>query len=67
MKKSIFFCAALFACALGFQSCDKVDNPSGEPLEPTTAVIDNGSDLKDVIAKFAKEGVVTLPAGVELI
>jgi len=66
MKKSIFFCAALFACALGFQSCDKVDNPSGEPLEPTKAVIDNGSDLKDVIAKFAKDGVVTLPAGVEL-
>ena len=62
MKKSIFFCAALFACALGFQSCDKVDNPGS----PTEAVIDNGSDLKDVIAKFAKEGVVTLPAGVEL-
>ena len=66
MKKSIFFCAALFACAFAFQSCDNVDNPSGEPLEPTKAVIDNGSDLKDVIAKFAKEGVVTLPAGVEL-
>lgn len=66
MKKSIFFCAALFACAFAFQSCDKVDNPSGEPLEPTKAVIDNGSDLKDVIAKFAKDGVVTLPAGVEL-
>jgi hypothetical protein len=62
MKKSIFFCAALFACALGFQSCDKVDNPGS----PTEAVIDNGSDLKDVIAKFAKDGVVTLPAGVEL-
>jgi hypothetical protein len=66
MKKSIFFCAALFACAFAFQSCDKVDNPSGKPLEPTKAVIDNGSDLKDVIAKFAKDGVVTLPAGVEL-
>ena len=66
MKKSIFFCAALFACAFAFQSCDNVDNPSGEPLEPTKAVIDNGSDLKDVIAKFAKDGVVTLPAGVEL-
>jgi len=66
MKKSIFFCAALFACAFAFQSCDNVDNPSGEPLEPTKAVIDNGFDLKDVIAKFAKDGVVTLPAGVEL-
>lgn len=66
MKKSIFFCAALLACAFAFQSCDKVDNPSGKPLEPTKAVIDNGSDLKDVIAKFAKDGVVTLPAGVEL-
>ena len=62
MKKSLILCAALLACAFGFQSCDKVDNP-GEPAE---AVIDNGSDLGDVIAKFAKEGVVTLPAGVEL-
>jgi hypothetical protein len=66
MKKSLIFCAALFACAFAFQSCDKVDNPSGEPLEPTKAVIENGSDLKDAIAQFAKEGVVTLPAGVEL-
>ena len=62
MKKSLIFCAALFACALGFQSCDKVDNPGS----PTEAVIDNGSDLKDVIAKFAKEGVLVLPAGAEL-
>lgn len=62
MKKSIFFCAALFACAFAFQSCDKVDNPGS----PTEAVIDNGSDLKDVIAKFAKDGVLVLPAGAEL-
>jgi len=33
MKKSIFFCAALFACAFAFQSCDKVDNP-GSPTLP---------------------------------
>ena len=66
MKKSLIFCAALLASAFAFQSCVKVDNPSGKPLEPTKAVIDNGSDLKDVIAKFAKDGVVTLPAGVEL-
>ena len=66
MKKSLIFCAALLASAFAFQSCDNVDNPSGKPLEPTKAVIDNGSDLKDVIAKFAKDGVVTLPAGVEL-
>ena len=62
MKKSLILCAALLACALGFQSCDKVDNPGS----PTEAVIENGSDLKDAIAQFAKEGVVTLPAGVEL-
>lgn len=66
MKKSLILCAALLACAFGFQSCDKVDNPTGEPLEPTKTVIDNGSDLKDVIAKFAKDGVLTLPADVEL-
>ena len=62
MKKSLILCAALLACALGFQSCDKVDNPGS----PTEAVIDNGSDLKDVIAKFAKDGVLVLPAGAEL-
>ena len=63
MKKSLIFCAALLACAFGFQSCDKVDNPGS----PTEAVIDNGMDLADVIANFTdKQGVVTLPAGVEL-
>ena len=62
MKKSILFCAALFVCALGFQSCDKVDNPGS----PTEAVIENGSDLADVIAQFANDGVLNLPAGVEL-
>ena len=62
MKKSLIFCAALLASAFAFQSCDKVDNPGS----PTEAVIENGSDLKDAIAQFAKEGVVTLPAGVEL-
>jgi len=65
MKKSLIFCAALLACAFSFQSCDKVDNPTG--TGPTEAVIDNGMDLADVIANFTdKEGVVTLPAGVEL-
>ena len=62
MKKSILFCAALFVCALGFQSCDQVDNPGS----PTEAVIENGSDLADVIAQFANDGVLNLPAGVEL-
>ena len=64
MKKSIFFCAALFACALGFQSCDKVDNPSGEPLEPTKAVIDNGTELADAVKNFAKDGVLEVPSSV---
>ena len=60
MKKSIFFCAALFACALGFQSCDKVDNPGS----PTEAVIDNGTELADAVKNFAKEGVLEIPANV---
>lgn len=65
MKKTLIFCAALLACAFSFQSCDKVDNPNGEG--PTKAVIDNGMDLAEVVAKFADDkGVVTLPAGVEL-
>ena len=64
MKKSIFFCAALFACAFAFQSCDKVDNPSGKPLEPTKAVIDNGTELADAVKNFAKEGVLEVPSSV---
>ena len=58
MKKSLIFCAALLACAFSFQSCDKVDNPSG--TGPTEAVIDNGMDLAEVATKFADaNGVVT--------
>ena len=63
MKKSLIFCAALLACAFCFQSCGKVDVPSN----PAETVIDNGSDLADVIGQFTKDGVVNLPAGVELI
>ena len=66
MKKSLILCAALLACAFGFQSCDKVDNPTG--TGPTEAVIDNGMDLAEVATKFVDaKGVVTLPAGVELV
>ena len=64
MKKSLIFCAALFACAFAFQSCDKVDNPTGEPLEPTKTVIDNGTELADAVKNFAKEGVLEVPANV---
>ena len=60
MKKSIFFCAALFACAFAFQSCDKVDNPGS----PTEAVIDNGTELADAVKNFAKEGVLEVPSSV---
>ena len=66
MKKSFIFGAALMLMgALSFQSCTKADNPS-VPREPAVAVFDQGMDLADAIAKFAKDGVVTLPAGVEL-
>ncbi len=64
MKKSLIFCAALFACAFAFQSCDQVksDNP---------ATVDEATyDLKNLtfaqyLDKYAVDGVVTLPAGAE--
>ena len=66
MKKSIIFGAALMcACTFGLQSCDKESNPA-QPADPTVVVIDNGTELAEVIAKYNKGGEVTLPAGVEL-
>lgn len=66
MKKSFIFGAALMLMgALSFQSCTKADNPS-VPREPAVAVFDNGMDLADAIAKFAKDGVLSLPEGIEL-
>jgi len=66
MKKSFIFGAALMLMgALSFQSCTKADNPS-VPREPAVAVFDNGMELADAIAKFAKDGVLYLPEGIEL-
>ncbi len=67
MKKSFIFGAALMlVSAFAFQSCSNEDN-GGKPLEPTVAVIDNGMDMKDVVAKFVNaNNEVILPAGVEL-
>lgn len=48
MKKSIFFCAALFACAFAFQSCDKVDNP-GSPTLPQFTETTYDLDRKSVV------------------
>jgi hypothetical protein len=39
MKKSLILCAALLACAFGFQSCDKVDNP-GSPVTPAEPIFE---------------------------
>lgn len=65
MKKSLIFCAALFACAFAFQSCDQVksDNP---------ATVDEATyDLKNLtfaqyIEKHTVGDVLTLPAGAEV-
>ena len=66
MKKSFIFGAALMLMgALSFQSCSKADNPS-VPREPAVAVFDNGMELADAIAQFAKDGVLSLPEGIEL-
>ena len=67
MKKSFIFGAAMMlACSFGLQSCDKESNPT-KPQEPTEEVIDDGTELADFVAKYAKDGVVTLPAGVEFV
>ena len=39
MKKSLILCAAMLACALSFQSCDKVDNP-GSPVTPAEPIFE---------------------------
>ena len=65
MKKSFIFGAALFACALGFQSCSDVDNPVPTD-EPLVAEIKAGTDLAVLADKYAEDGVLTLPAGAEV-
>ena len=65
MKKSFIFGAALFACALGFQSCSDVDKPVPTD-EPLVAEIKAGTDLAVLADKYAEDGVLTLPAGAEV-
>ena len=61
MKKSIFFCAALLASALGFQSCDKVDNP-GEPTVKPAPVYNL---TEEFVYDFAAEQVLIADGKVE--
>ena len=63
MKKSIFFCAALFACAFAFQSCDQVKSDNPATVDEATYDLQKGMTLGDYIDKYAVDGVVVLPAG----
>jgi hypothetical protein len=65
MKKSLILCAALLACAFGFQSCDKVDNPGEATIDEATYDLQN-LPFGLYIDKYAVDGVVTLPAGAEI-
>jgi len=64
MKKSLIFGAALFACAFGFQSCDKVDNPGQPTVDPVEYEAQTLS-FAEFVDKYTIDGVVNLPAGAE--
>lgn len=65
MKKSIFFCAALFACALGFQSCDQVKSDNPATVDEATYDLQNLT-FAQYIEKHTVGNVLTLPAGAEV-
>ena len=66
MKKFSFFlnCAATALFAIAMTACQAVeDNPSSDPI---VVAIGNGSSLNDLIANFAKDNKLSLPAGAEI-
>ena len=66
MKKSIFFCAALFACAFAFQSCDKVDNVGASTMDEMTYDLAR-VDFATIIDKYTNaNNELYLPAGAEV-
>jgi len=65
MKKSIFFCAALFACAFAFQSCDKVKSDNPATVDEATYDLQNLT-FAQYIEKHTVGNVLTLPAGAEV-
>ena len=61
MKKSLIFCAALFACAFAFQSCDKVKSDNPATVDEATYDLQNLT-FAQYIEKHAVDGILTLPA-----
>lgn len=61
MKKSIFFCAALLACAFAFQSCDQVKSDNPATVDEATYDLQNLT-FAQYIEKHAVDGILTLPA-----
>ena len=66
MKKFSFFlnCAATALFAVALTACSDVkDNPTSNPI---VEAIGNGASINDLIAGFAVNNTLTLPAGVEI-
>ena len=65
MKKSLIFCAALFACAFAFQSCDQVKSDNPATVDEATYDLQNLT-FAQYIEKHTVGDVLTLPAGAEV-
>ena len=74
MKKFSFFlnCAASVMFAIALTACSDVkDNPTPTPtpepqpvvVDPIVEAIENGATLNDLVANFAKDNTLSLPAG----
>ena len=67
MKKTNFLYASaiMMAMAFGMQSCSEIeDNPAPQPKDPVVEAIEKGATLNELVASFAKDNTLTLPAGV---
>lgn len=69
MKKTNFLYASaiMMAMAFGMQSCSQIeDNPAPEPKDPIVEAIEKGATLNDLVASFATDNTLALPAGAKV-
>lgn len=68
MKKTNFLYASaiMMAMACGVVSCTIEDNPAPETKDPIVEAIEKGATLNDLIAGFATENTLALPAGAKV-
>ena len=71
MKKInfLFASAIMMAFAFGMQSCSQIEDnpaPTPEPTDPIIEAVENGATLNELIAGFAKENTLSLPAGAKV-